>query len=404
MRAREWGISTALNELCQLASMTLGTPIAFVSLIYETKQYFCGMAGLDGCQTSRESAFCAHTIMSLAPLVVVDAEKDSRFCSNPLVTGYPGIKAYLGVPLQTESGVCIGAMCIVDTQPRSFDASDIAALTFLSRIALSIIDGHRMSLELDEQLKAAIALQQEMLPSAERIAQIESGFPLDVASFFRALEGIGGDIWNIEAASEHRVMMYVADFTGHGVGAALNAARFHSFMHILCKKTDDPALLLTKLNKRLSEVLPEGQFATMFCATIDFKAHTIEYASAGAPPMLYRGSAHDPFELLCQPSFPLGIIPQANYERHSAPFREGGVLVLYTDGLTEMPRPPHSIFTAESLREHLDEGKGKASLSTVKSVVSRLFQRPELEVHDDITLIVARHTGGAFTPCVDYGF
>ncbi len=125
--------------------------------------------------------------------------------------------------------------------------------------------------EMERQLAAAIALQSDMLPSLEQVAQIQGRCPLDLSSYYRALDGIGGDIWGIEASGPQRVLLYTADFTGHGVAAALNTARFHSFVHIECQRTDRPASLLRRLNKKLHKVLPTGHFATMSCATFDFK-------------------------------------------------------------------------------------------------------------------------------------
>ena len=142
----------------------------------------------------------------------------------------------------------------------------------------------------DHRLRSAFALHKDMLPSEERIDQIQAHCPLDVSSYYRARDGIGGDIWGIEAVGPQRVMIYVADFAGHGIAAALNAARFHTFVHVDRQNMDKPSSLLRRLNERLHEVLPVDEFATMFCATIDFKTQTMEYASAGAPPPLYRES------------------------------------------------------------------------------------------------------------------
>jgi hypothetical protein len=51
----------------------------------------------------------------------------------------------------------------------------------LAHIVVTILNSHRMSLELDEQLEAAIALQTDMLPSASRLAQIQAHCPLDLS-------------------------------------------------------------------------------------------------------------------------------------------------------------------------------------------------------------------------------
>ncbi len=377
MRPKEWGASAGLNHICAIAAQLLQTPISHVSLVDENEQLYVGKTGLDADRTPREVAFCAHTIMTPKPFVVENADGDPRFCGNPLVTGDPGIKSYVAIPLETSPGIRIGALCAVDRKPRGFSRSDVETLLGLSRIAVSIINSHRMTLELDDQLTAAIALQSEMLPSAERLAQVQAHCPLDVASYYKARDRIGGDIWGIEVTGPQRCMIYVADFTGHGVAAALNTARFHSFVHMMWQRTDKPGVLLWKLNKRLHEVLPSNQFATMFCATLDFQAQSIEYASAGAPPQLYRKSSDSPFEILSQPSLPLGILRDTVYESRTVPFLHGGALALYTDGLIETPRPPHSIFTGDSLKDFLNTlPHWKTSSDICQTVVDRLFSKP----------------------------
>ena len=256
-----------------------------------------------------------------------------------------------------------------------------------------------MSLELEEQLEGAISLKNEMLPSAARLAHIQARCPLDVASYYNTRDGIGGDIWGIEVTGPQRVMIYIADFTGHGVAAALNAARFHSFVHMMWQRTGRPQSLLRKLDKRLNEVLPAGQFATMFCAMIDFKRQEIDYASAGAPPQLYRGSSQHPFEVISQVSLPLGILGNATYENVKAPFFEGGALVLFTDGLTETPRPTRNVLTTDRLRELLNNAEeGRDARQLCQAIVSRLFSEPTTSAEDDITLVVAKHSGRATDP------
>jgi GAF domain-containing protein len=53
--------------------------------------------------TDREITFCGHTILSNEPMVVLNAEKDWRLASNPLVTGWPYIRFYAGAPVSVLS-------------------------------------------------------------------------------------------------------------------------------------------------------------------------------------------------------------------------------------------------------------------------------------------------------------
>ncbi len=402
MRFSEWCTSAALDNLCAIAARLLDTPIAHLSLVARDEQLFAGKIGLDADRTARAIAFCAHTIMSPEPFIVGDAANDRRFCQNPLVTGPPNVRAYLGIPLETAPGLRIGALCAVDQKARLFTDNDVRTLTKLAGIAVSVIKSYCAAVDLDDQLKGAVALQETMLPDETRIKAIQAACPVDLASYYRARDHIGGDIWGIEATNPQRVFLYVADFTGHGLAAALNTARFHSFVHIACQRTDQPASMLRRLNERLQKVLPAGQFATMFCATMDFRAQTLEYASAGAPPQLYRRSFAAPFELLTKPSIPLGILHDAVFESETVPFELGGALVLYTDGLIETPRPPDRIFTPRSLRAFLNALPESSAAGVCDKITSALFFDPAIEADDDLTLVVAKHTGVTVSHCLDY--
>ena len=246
LRFDECGAGSALSELCAIAARLLGTSISLVSLVGENEQTYAGQFGLNIDRTAREVSFCAQAIMTSKPFVIENADNDPRFSLNPLVACEQGIKSYLGIPLETSPGIRIGALCAADRKPRCFNENDIRTLIDLSQIAVSILNSHCMTLELDEQLASAIALQNDMLPSAARIAQIQAHCPLDVSSYYNQLNGVGGDIWGIDMTRPQRVMIYIADFTGHGVAAALNAARFHSFAHMMWQRTERPESLPAK--------------------------------------------------------------------------------------------------------------------------------------------------------------
>ena len=402
LRFAEWDTRKILDDLCIVAARLLGTPIAHLSLVDRYEQLFAGKYGLDADRTGREVAFCAHTIMEALPFIVEDAANDPRFSQNPLVTDTPRIGSYLGVPLETAPGLRVGALCAVDRKPRAFTEADIRTLEKLGAFAVLIIKGFRAALDFNDQMTSAIELQKKMLPSKARIKAIEDALPLELASRYKALDGVGGDIWGTETLGPHCLLLFIADFTGHGLAAALNMARFHSFAHMECHRADDPAQILRRLNRRLIEVLPVGQFATMFCAVLDFEAQIIKYASAGSPPQLYRRSSSAAFELLAKPAVPLGILQSAVYESETLPFQPGATLVLYTDALIETPRPPNQIFTPESLKRLVSMDPSRSAAELRAKIMNALLVDPTVPIDDDITLVIALHTNEPMTPLLNF--
>ena len=106
------------DRITRLAKRLFGVPIALVSLVDESRQWFKSRQGLDATETPREISFCGHSILCDDTMVIADAAQDERFADNPLVTDEPHIRFYAGCPVQTPDRQRIGTLCIIDRQPR----------------------------------------------------------------------------------------------------------------------------------------------------------------------------------------------------------------------------------------------------------------------------------------------
>ncbi|RHY28045.1 hypothetical protein DYB32_006309 [Aphanomyces invadans] len=127
--------------ICDLASNALKCPISAVSLIDEDRQWFKASVGLAQTEIPRNVSFCAHTIISKEPMVVLDTLQDKRFMKNPLVTGGAGIRFYAGSPICTPSGHVIGTVFVFDNQPRT--SCDLATLEKLSNVAMKNLEDRK---------------------------------------------------------------------------------------------------------------------------------------------------------------------------------------------------------------------------------------------------------------------
>ena len=125
------------DRVVKFASEEFDMPVVLVSLVDAKRQWFKARVGLDACETDRDVSFCGHAIMQPQILVVEDALQDERFHDNPLVTGAPHIRFYAGAPLQLPGGEVVGTLCMIDRQPRTLDATDLAILGSLRELVVS---------------------------------------------------------------------------------------------------------------------------------------------------------------------------------------------------------------------------------------------------------------------------
>jgi PAS domain S-box-containing protein len=131
-----------LDRITDLAADLFDAPIALISLVDDTRQWFKSRRGLEIAETPRDHAFCAHALQ-IGPedvLVVPDARTDRRFCANPLVTGPPEIRFYAGAPMIAADGHVMGTLCVLDTAPRPHpDGRTLARLRKLSAAAMDTL-------------------------------------------------------------------------------------------------------------------------------------------------------------------------------------------------------------------------------------------------------------------------
>jgi len=125
-----------LDDLVLLASTICHTPISIISFIGADKQFLKARVGLNYDSTSRDIAFCAHTIAQKDVLIVNDSLADERFKDHPSVVGYPNIRFYAGVPIIDDNGIALGTVCVIDRVPRELTDKQKASLRILARHVL----------------------------------------------------------------------------------------------------------------------------------------------------------------------------------------------------------------------------------------------------------------------------
>lgn len=120
------------DRYTRIAARIFDMPIALISLVDESRQWFKSVEGFDASETPREFSFCGHAILGDDVFEVRNTRQDDRFRDNPLVLEQPHIRYYAGVPLHTPDGHNIGTLCIIDRIPRQLRDEDKAMLKDLA--------------------------------------------------------------------------------------------------------------------------------------------------------------------------------------------------------------------------------------------------------------------------------
>ena len=135
------------DDLVALAAQICGAPMASITLVDETRQWFKARFGLEAEENPRSLSFCAHAIQAPSEevFVVRDATQDARFKDYANVTGAPHIRFYAGAPLVTPEGFALGTLCIIDREPRELTPEQLRALSVLRRHVVNSLELRRLA-------------------------------------------------------------------------------------------------------------------------------------------------------------------------------------------------------------------------------------------------------------------
>ncbi|WDF39825.1 SpoIIE family protein phosphatase [Streptomyces sp. T12] len=236
--------------------------------------------------------------------------------------------AWAFLPLVT-SGRPVGSLVLAYDRPHPFAPEERAVLTSLADLIAQALDRARLY---DANHELAHSLQASLLPHAlPRLPR------LDVAARYlpagRGME-VGGDFYDLIRLDDTTAAAAIGDVQGHNVQAAALMGQVRTAVHAMAGSP--PGEVLARTNRLLTDLDP-GLFTSCLYAHLDLAQHTACLASAGHPwPVLRHPDGHTEV-LRPAPGLLLGIDPTATYPATEIALPPGAVLLLYTDGLVEVP-------------------------------------------------------------------
>jgi phosphoserine phosphatase RsbU/P len=298
--------------------------------------------------------------------------------------------------VDSKRGHFLGVVYLDSQRPAAFSRLERQILDALAVEAASILDNARLveyerqRQRLEQEISIARDIQQALLPRGFR------DFPhLTVSGTNIPCLSVGGDYFDVFPMSEDRTAFLIADVSGKGLGAALLTTMLQGALSGMTMGAH-PERVFNHINNFLCEHSEVGKYATMFFGVLGRDGH-VDYINAGHPsPLLLRGGElAEPFT---EGSYPVGLVPGAEFKTARVTLESGDTLILFSDGVSEAADPDDELFGVPRLRESL-AGRHDAHLDDLQKAVFdsvEKFTRGASQA-DDITLLLVRYRAAAKT-------
>ncbi len=350
-------------------------------------------AGLDELRVPAGAGICGATIASRRTINVPDAYADARF--NPDVDRRTGFRTrnILSAPLFAYDGSLVGVLQVLNKRRGAFDDHDVLLAETLGAQAGVAIQRARLiehflaKQQMERAMRIARDIQRDLLPK-----ESPRGAGFDVAGFNRPADETGGDIYDFVPRADGRWMLSVADATGHGIGPALIIAETRAILRAVGRGEPDPAAVLGAANDMLSADLDNGRFVTCFLGTLDLRAASLRYASAGHGPLLFYTRRDDRFEQTPASGPPLGIVEGTDFGPATRfDFQPGDFAVITTDGFFEASNARDEQFGMERMTDVLRKARDLPAAEMIEVLHAAVCEFAAGEPQaDDLTAVVIR--------------
>jgi len=329
-----------------------------------------------------------HVAKTGEPVVVSDVSKDNRYISARTTT-----RSEIVVPMVLDDRV-IGVMNLESDTLNEYFPDDLSLMQAFATQAAVSIDRARLHEEmiaakrLEEQLSIARHIQQSFLPDDDPVIP---GY--DISGRNVPSGQVGGDYFDFIKIVENQHGIAIADVSGKGIPAALIMASFRASLIAEIRNNYSIRIIAQKVNDLMWESVRSGRFVTGVYSVLDSRNHILTFTNCGHNlPILIR--ADGAIDYLREGGQVLGVTPHAVYEERPIFLAPGEVVVMYTDGVTEVFNDRDEEYGTERLAALVQANRGKTSQELVDLIhdTVRAWAGPQ-HVFDDLTMIILKRLG-----------
>ena len=269
----------------------------------------------------------------------------------------------------------------------SFNAMTYELKTYMKNLAKETAEKERIATELD----VATEIQRGMLPK---------DFPdredFQLFATMTPAKKVGGDFYDFYFLDETHLAITVADVSGKGIPAALFMVISQTVLRNFAVSTHNRnglAEVVAAANDKLCASNDAMMFVTAFIGVLDLETGEFIYVNAGHnPPVIYRAENNHCDFLDVDKNFVLGPMDGIPFVEQKISLKNGDLLFLYTDGVTEALNVENEEYLPDRLINFMNSTDCKADLQTLlKNIRGDLAKHVgEAEQSDDITMFALR--------------
>lgn len=244
--------------------------------------------------------------------------------------------------------------------------------------------------ELQERdLRTAAEIQSHLLPH-----EFPENDVVEIQALSHPSMLIGGDYYDVLTVDDRHLGFVIADVSGKGAGAALVMTECRAMMRLSAENELRPSRVVSRVNRMMQPDMRPGMFVALFYGIIDLDTKVMRFCRAGhEPPLLLHPNGE--VDQLPGAGLAVGLdegeLFDEMLEEHEVQLKEGDLLALYTDGITEATNPHGEEFErvrlATSLERHLDRPLDEVVKTVDRYVRNFCVLEPN---HDDRTLLLVR--------------